>query len=133
MLSSSESSETEVPRSFPSSEKNDELKEKDKTDLENLVKQVRNWLSNGELKRCEEIIPKAMSRFPDAAQPHNLYGLLLEKEGKHAKAMKHFRAARALDPSYLPARQNLEYYGTFNAGLCCAFDESDCELPEYIQ
>ena len=26
---------------------------------------------------------------------------------------KHFRAAYALDPTYIPARQNLEVYGTF--------------------
>lgn len=39
--------------------------------------------------------------------------------------MKHFRAAWALDPSYLPAKHNLNTYGTFFSTGHCAFDERD--------
>ena len=51
----------------------------------------------------------------------------MEKEGDHPGAMKHFRAAYALDPTYLPARQNLDHYGTFYSRGGCAYDESDCQ------
>ncbi len=42
--------------------------------------------------------------------------------------MKHFRAAWALDPTYLPASHNLNTYGTFFSNGSCAFDESDVPL-----
>ena len=37
--------------------------------------------------------------------------------------MRHVRAAYALDPSYAPARQNLENFGTFEQNLGCAFGD----------
>lgn len=40
--------------------------------------------------------------------------ILLEKQKNHLLALKHFRAAYALDPSYLPARYNLDQYSDFN-------------------
>lgn len=94
--------------------------------LQVLCDTVRTLVGEGDYEKCREIIFASMANFPDAAQPHNLYGLLLEREGFHAAAMKHFRAAWALDPSYRPARQNLDHYGTFFSCGCCAFDESDC-------
>ena len=72
------------------------------------------------------MICQAMGQFPNAPQPHNLLGIVMEKEGDHASAMRHFRAAYALDPTYLPARQNLDHYGTFYSRGGCAYDESDC-------
>ena len=72
------------------------------------------------------MICQAMGEFPNAPEPHNLLGIVMEKEGDHAGAMKHFRAAYALDPTYLPARQNLDHYGTFYSRGGCAYDESDC-------
>ncbi|MPN31218.1 hypothetical protein SDC9_178692 [bioreactor metagenome] len=44
--------------------------------------------------------------------------------------MKHFRAAWALDPTYIPARQNLDCYGTFFSNGKCAYDESDYSVEE---
>lgn len=95
-------------------------------ELQQLCDTIRTLLPEGEYKKCEELIAEAMGKYPDAAQPHNLFGLLLEREGDHASAMKHFRAARALDPTYQPARQNLEHYGTFYSSGTVAYDESDC-------
>ena len=67
-----------------------------------------------------------MKKFPHAPHPHNLIGLLLELQGDHPAAMKHFRAAWALDPAYVPARYNLDHFGTFFSGGSWAIDESDC-------
>lgn len=55
----------------------------------------------------------------------------LKKIGDHAAAMKHFRAAWALDPTYLPSRFNLNQYSEFYSSKKFAFDESDCpEIKE---
>ena len=76
--------------------------------------------------RCTDGYLWGMGEFPNAPEPHNLLGIVMEKEGDHAGAMRHFRAAYALDPTCLPARQNLDHYGTFYSRGGCAYDESDC-------
>jgi len=91
-----------------------------------LCNSVRELIKHKEYHKCELLIKDAMKEYPHAPQPHNLIGILLEEKGDHITAMKHFRAAWALDPAYIPARCNLERYGSFYATGKCAFDESDC-------
>lgn len=95
------------------------------TELDRLCASVRAFVIDGAFESCMEPICRAMENFPHAPQPHNLMGIVLEKTGDHAAAMKHFRAAWALNPAYKPANHNLYTYGTFYAGGKCAFDESD--------
>ncbi|HHU78393.1 MAG TPA: hypothetical protein GXZ29_05875 [Clostridiales bacterium] len=91
-----------------------------------LCKAVRKLVEQKEYSKCELLIKDAMRKYPHAPQPHNLIGILLEKKGDHVAAMKHFRAAWALDPTYIPARCNLERFGSLYPNEKCAFDESDC-------
>lgn len=93
--------------------------------LDELCTSIRQLVLEKEYETCKQMICQAMVRFPHAPQPHNLWGIVLEKMGNHPLAMKHFRAAWALDPTYLPAEHNLETYGTFISRGDCAFDESD--------
>lgn len=99
-------------------------------ELNRLCVTVRELISLQDYEKCESLIRSAMGKYPHAPQPHNLIGILLEKKGDHLTAMKHFRAAWALDPTYIPARQNLDCYGTFYSSSKCAYDESDCEVEE---
>ena len=96
------------------------------TQLQELCAAVRKYSTTRDYQKCVAMICEAMGKFPNAPQPHNLLGIVMEKEGDHASAMRHFRAAYALDPTYLPARQNLDHYGTFYSRGGCAYDESDC-------
>lgn len=104
------------------------LKEKmTATGLHPLCEAVRQMIKTGALGEAEAEAARAMSRYPHAPEPHNLMGIILEKDNDHVGAMKHFRAAWALDPTYLPARINLEQYASFS--VCermDAYDESDC-------
>lgn len=95
------------------------------SELDKLSALVREMVNNGRYEDCMEPVCDAMKQNPDAPQPHNLLGIVLEKLGNHAAAMKHFRAAWALDPTYAPATYNLNAYGTFFSHGKCAFDESD--------
>ncbi len=95
--------------------------------LTSLCTEVRQKVTKGELDSCLVLIRSAMATCPDAPQPHNLMGIILEKQGNHTEAMRHFRAAWALDPTYTPAEANLETYATFYTRGRCAFDESDCQ------
>ena len=96
-------------------------------ELSELCESIRGLASCREYSRCIAMICQAMQDYPSAPQPHNLLGVILEATGNHPAAMKHFRAARALDPTYCPPSQNLARYGTFSSAGTTAFDECDCQ------
>lgn len=98
-------------------------------ELEQLSATVRTLVTEKKYEDCLPAICRAMACYPHAAQPHNLMGIVLEQMGDHAAAMKHFRAAWALDPTYTPARHNLNVYGTFFSNGRCAYDEHDVPPP----
>ena len=85
-------------------------------------------IEHREFDPCEALLATAMFQNPHSAVPHNLMGLLLEKKRKHEDAMKHFRAANALDPAYAPARWNLEGFAEFYKTRKDAYSVSDCDF-----
>ncbi len=95
--------------------------------LYDLTENVKTLLEAFQIKDSRAMICAAMMQFPDAAQPHNLYGILLEMQQDHIAAMKHFRAAACLDPTFLPARKNMESLGSFHKTPGFAFTRQDCE------
>lgn len=100
------------------SEKNDEL--------EQLCTYAEDMVLSGDDAGCYKMLCTFMGRYPDSPHPHNLMGILYEKEGRHTEAMKQFRAALALDPTYRPASQNLDICGAFSSSGKCAFQETEC-------
>ena len=104
------------------------MKTKQLSALDALCSRVRESVNLGTFEDCIAEIRNAMAEYPDAPQPHNLLGIILEKQGNHPSAMRHFRAAWALDPTYTPAEANLNTYATFYSRGRSAYDESDCQL-----
>lgn len=96
-------------------------------ELNSVITSARELIASNEFKECERLIRRAMGDFPDNAVPHNLMGLLYEKKGDHLNAMKHFRAAWALDPSYRPALKNLDSFGTVFSDKVFIFDDDDSD------
>lgn len=94
--------------------------------LSQLTEQIRTMVQKGAYEAGKDLVRHALAEYPHAAEPQNLFGVLLELEGDHILAMKHFRAAWALDPTYLPARVNLERYGSFARKARPVFNEADC-------
>ncbi len=92
------------------------------------IEQVKDLILKKEYKKSEALICTAMFQYPDSPIPHNLMGLLLESKNLHAEAMKHFRAAYALDPTYRPSSWNLECFSSFTMPHLYAFSESDCSV-----
>ncbi len=82
--------------------------------MESLVEEVKGLLEKKDYMAARSLIAEGMKRDPDAPEPHNLLGILLEMQEEHGQAMKHFRAAWALDPTYLPARMNIGQYADFS-------------------
>lgn len=94
--------------------------------LSNLCEKVRRLLKKRRLKESYQIVCNAMANEPHSPVPHNLMGIILEMQNNHLLAMRHFRASYSLDPTYLPARYNLEHYGNLsNKCFDCAFTEKD--------
>ena len=104
------------------------MKTKQYSELDALCSHVRQSVTLGSFDDCIAEVRNAMAEYPDAPQPHNLLGIILEKQGNHPSAMRHFRAAWALDPTYAPAEANLKTYATFYSRGQSAYDESDCKL-----
>lgn len=91
-----------------------------------LVDQVKALARQQRYQKAALLAAGAMETYPSAPQPHNLFGLLLEMQGDHISAMKHFRAAWALDPAYRPARMNMDHFGSLFPTVEWAFSEEDC-------
>lgn len=95
-------------------------------ELTTLCEMFRKLIEHDECEKCEELIKEAMGKYPHAPEPHNLMGLLLETQHDHVNAMRHFRASWALDPTYLPARQNMDNFSSFYPTGKWAYDDSGC-------
>lgn len=61
-----------------------------------------------EYDKGEKFLKEAVSINVDQPEPHNLLGVIAEYRNDIEKAQKHYRAALAYDPTYTPARANLE-------------------------
>ena len=98
------------------------------SEMKQLCSSVKALIMDKEYESAEDLICRSMARYPHSPQPHNLLAIVLEQTGNHCIAMRHFQAALALDPDFLPAKYNLQIYGTFFTRGNFAFDESDIVL-----
>ncbi|MEG0290746.1 MAG: hypothetical protein RR440_06910 [Erysipelotrichaceae bacterium] len=100
----------------------------EKEELLSLCESVKKHQLSKEVLYGEVV--KAMMLYPHSALPHNLMGIMMEKSGDKQLAMAHYRAAYALDPSYLPARWNMERFVCLNKKATIAYTQQDCPLLE---
>lgn len=98
----------------------------DKKEPVQFIKEVKALIISGKHSEAYEKISKAMSIYPHSPAPHNLMGILLEAQEKHPEAMSHFRAAYALDATYLPVGFNLDTYGSMFSKKQPSYENSDC-------
>lgn len=101
----------------------EEIKSKKMYTLCSLVKEL---IDTEDYDKAFQIVYESMAQFPNNPEPHNLLGILLEKTGEHTLAMKHFRVAWVLDPTYKPADQNLMNFGGFHISSKYVYDDDDC-------
>ena len=95
--------------------------------MQPLTAHIRALVAQRHFSEAEDEAAQAMTAAPHDAQPHNLMGIIAESRNDHVQAMKHFRAAWALDPTYRPARINMERYGSFSGQMTRpVYDETEC-------
>ncbi len=99
----------------------------DQSAMQPLTAHIRALVAQRHFSEAEAEAAQAMAAAPHDAQPHNLMGIIAESRNDHVQAMKHFRAAWALDPTYRPARINMERYGSFSGQMPRpVYDETEC-------
>lgn len=74
---------------------------------ERSVRDAMRLMDEGAHAECALLVASLMGENPHAPEPHNLMGMLLERAGEKEAALRHYQAACALDPKFLPARRNL--------------------------
>lgn len=89
-----------------------ESSEKEVETFEDYITMAKNAINKRDFSKAKEMLKKATSEDSEKPEPFNLLGVIYEMQHKQAEAMKMYRAALALDPSYKPANENIERAGS---------------------
>ncbi len=95
--------------------------------LNELSLSVKNLAETKHFDEAETMAIEAMAEYPDSPIPHNLYGIILDELGQHLQALRHYRAASALDPTYQPALFNLSIKPITFCEPHYVFTEDECK------
>ncbi len=91
-----------------------EVNEVDAVRYHYFIDQAIESLEQHFYKEAEQHIIHAITIDYSSPQGHNLLGALLELRGEFGLAGKHYLAANALDPTYIPAVRNLRRLTTYS-------------------
>lgn len=84
---------------------------------EDFLEYAKKCILEKDFVRADHYLKKAVTENINAAEPHNLFGVIAEFKGDFAAAGKHYRAACALDPTYKPADRNLQRLTDYNYSI----------------
>jgi CheY-like chemotaxis protein len=77
-------------------------------DYTDLIGLARSQIQAGRHDLARSLLPKALAGRPDRPEAYNLMGVLLEIGRHKLDALKFYRAALDIDPTYRPAWNNLD-------------------------
>jgi len=80
-------------------------------DPDELLERAKSAINSRDFSRAEEFLNRAIKTEVEKAAAYNLLGALEEIKGNHTQAMKNYRTALDIEPSYGPAQKNLERAG----------------------
>ena len=84
------------------------LDEENAVDYLSLIELAKRHISDRDFAAARETARKAIAADPAQPEAYNLLGALLEIKGDWVEAQKFYRAALDIDPTFKPARANLE-------------------------
>ncbi len=82
-------------------------------DYESLIVRAKAAINQRDFSHAENLLQKANNIKSERPEPFNLLGVLAEIRGDSGQAMKMYRAALDIDPTYKPAQENLERSSDF--------------------
>jgi FixJ family two-component response regulator len=81
-------------------------------DYQQLIELCKCHITDNRLDEAKAVVHKALAKDPSKPEAYNLLGAFLECRGDRIEAQKFYRAALEIDPSFKPARANLERTGS---------------------
>ncbi|MFW5982108.1 MAG: response regulator [Halanaerobiaceae bacterium] len=103
-----------------------ENKEKKADSFADILNLAKAEINKKNFNEAIGVLKKASSIDTEKPEPFNLLGVIYELQKQQAKAMKMYRAALALDPSYHPANENLQRASEYTVQA----DLSDMDLGD---
>jgi Flp pilus assembly protein TadD len=92
------------------------LQEESAADYPTLIALTKRHISDRKFDLASASARQAIASDPGQPEVYNLLGALLEIQGDWLEAQKFYRAALDIDPTYQPARANLERTASFRVG-----------------
>ncbi len=86
----------------------EEIDSDDTNDIEAILIKAKSAIEERELSYAESILRNANIVDNNRPETFNLLGIIAEFRGDSKQAMKMYRAALDIDPTYKPAQENLE-------------------------
>lgn len=83
------------------------LDETQAADYPTLIELCKRHVTDRDLERAKAVAQRALGVDPGKPDAYNLLGAFLECRGEWVEAQKYYRAALEIDPSYQPAKANL--------------------------
>jgi DNA-binding response OmpR family regulator len=90
------------------------LDDENAVDYPSLVELAKRHVSERDFRAARETIRKAIAADPAQPEAYNLLGALLEIKGDWLEGQKFYRAALDIDPTFPPARANLNRTTSLN-------------------
>ncbi|MGC9367431.1 MAG: response regulator [bacterium] len=84
------------------------LNEEEVNTYPDLIELAKRHITDRSFNKAQEVVKKAMSLKPDKPEAFNLLGALFEIQNKNSEALKFYRVALDIDPTYKPAQTNLQ-------------------------
>lgn len=91
----------------------EKLDEKRLIDYESNLEYAKKCMGERHFEAAAEYLNRALSLDSSRPEAFNLLGVIEETQGDVLEAMKNYRAALSLDPTYVPAQTNLDRATTF--------------------
>ncbi|MBN1195777.1 MAG: tetratricopeptide repeat protein, partial [Candidatus Aminicenantes bacterium] len=86
----------------------EELDEESAEGYLSLIELAKLQISDREFPNAVDTVRRAIAADPGQPEAYNLLGALLEIRGRWMEAQKFYRAALDIDPTFVPARSNLQ-------------------------
>jgi DNA-binding NtrC family response regulator len=95
----------------------EELDDEKASDYESRLELAKRCIADRHIDAASEHLRKAMAIDLKRPEAYNLMGALLEIQGDKREAQRQYRVALEHDPTYKPARENLERTATWRRRL----------------
>jgi len=105
----------------------EKLDEQKAVDYATCVELAKRCVGDRHFAAAVEHVRKAISLDPSRPEAFNLLGALMEVQHNILKAQKYYRAALDLDPTYKPAKDNLERSTKWYRGGNVVLEQADTD------